>query len=238
MTFSLLARCPETGRFGMVISSSSPAVAARCAHARAGVGVAATQNITDPTLGPRLLDLMQAGASATEAMAEVVATAPFVDYRQLLCVDAQGRVATHSGAKTLGVWALAEGPGVVAAGNLLANPGIPQAMVDAFAATPGALGDRLVAALRAGRDAGGEAGPVHSAGLLMVDTESWPCAELRADWTDPDCPIEAVAKAWAVYAPQMPAYLQRARDPREAPSYGVPGDEGRGDEGRGDDGPR
>lgn len=225
MTFSLLARCPDTGRFGMVISSSSPAVAARCAHARAGVGVAATQNITDPTLGPRLLDLMQAGASATEAMAEVVATAPFVDYRQLLAVDAQGRVAMHSGANTLGVWALASGAGVVAGGNLLANDGVPQAMVEGFAAAKGDLGDRLVAALRAGRDAGGEAGPVHSAGLLMADADSWPCAELRADWTDPGCPIEAVAKAWDVYAPQMAAYIQRARDPRAAPSYGVPGDE-------------
>ncbi len=226
MTFSLLARCAETGRFGMVISSSSPAVAARCAHAQAGVGVAATQNITDPTLGPRLLDLMQAGASADQAMAEVVATAPHVDYRQLLCVDAQGRVATHSGGKTLGVWALAHGDGVVAGGNLLANRDVPQAMVDGFAAGSGALGDRLIAALRAGRDAGGEAGPVHSAGLLMVDADTWPCAELRADWTDPDCPIEAVALAWEVYAPQMAAYLQRARDPREAPSYGVPGDDG------------
>lgn len=61
MTFSLVARCTQTGRFGMVVSSSSPAVAARCAHARAGVGAAASQNVTDPTLGPRLLDLM-AGA--------------------------------------------------------------------------------------------------------------------------------------------------------------------------------
>ena len=69
----------------------------------------------------------------------------------------------------------------------------------------------------------GEAGPVHSAGLLMVDADSWPCADLRADWTDEACPIEAVARAWAVYAPQMAAYVQRARDPREAPSYGVPG---------------
>ena len=66
MTFSLLARCPDTGAFGMVISSSSPAVAARCAHARAGVGVAATQNITDPALGPRVLDVMEAGASAAK----------------------------------------------------------------------------------------------------------------------------------------------------------------------------
>jgi uncharacterized Ntn-hydrolase superfamily protein len=169
---------------------------------------------------------MQAGASAEQAMAEVVATAPYVDYRQLLCVDAQGRTATHSGSKTLGVWALAQGAAVVAGGNLLAGPAVPQAMVDAFAEAAGALGDRLIAALRAGRDAGGEAGPVHSAGLLMVDAELWPCAELRADWTDPDCPIEAVARAWDIYAPQMAAYLQRARDPREAPSYGVPGDDG------------
>lgn len=225
MTFSLLARCAVTGRFGMVISSSSPAVAARCAHARAGVGVAATQNITDPTLGPRLLDLMEAGATAAQAMAEVVATAPFIDYRQLLVVDRHGNTATHAGGNILGVWALASGQDVVAGGNLLANPAVPQAMVDAFAASTGDLGDRLITAFRAGRDAGGEAGPVHSAGLLMVDADSWPCAELRADWTDDACPIEAVARAWQVYAPQMPAYIQRARDPREAPSYGVPGDE-------------
>lgn len=225
MTFSLLARCARTGQFGMVISSSSPAVAARCAHARAGVGVAATQNITDPALGPRLLDLMEQGASAPEAMARVLAEAPFVDYRQLMCIDRAGRVASHSGAKTLGVWALAEGAGVVAGGNLLAGPGVPAAMVAGFEAAGGDFGDRLVAALQAGAAAGGEAGPVHSAGLLIVDRESWPLASLRCDWDEAARPIEAVARAWAVYAPQMAAYVQRARDPREAPSYGVPGDE-------------
>ncbi|MBC2834411.1 DUF1028 domain-containing protein [Paragemmobacter straminiformis] len=225
MTFSLLARCADTGRFGMVISSSSPAVAARCAHARAGVGVAATQNITDPTLGPRLLDAMGQGAGAAAAMAAVVAGAAHAEYRQLLCLDAKGNTATHSGTRILGVWNTAEGRDCVAGGNLLADDGVPQAMVAAFEASTGALGDRLVAALRAGRDAGGEAGPVHSAGLLMVDADTWPCAELRADWVDDGCPIEAVARAWQVYAPQMAAYIQRARDPREAPSYGVPGDE-------------
>ncbi len=225
MTFSLLARCAVTGRFGMVISSSSPAVAARCAHARAGVGVAATQNITDPTLGPRLLDAMAAGAGARAAMAGIVATAPHAEYRQLLCIDDQGRTATHSGSRILGVWNVAEGRDCVAGGNLLKTPDVPQAMVAAFEAATGDLGDRLVAALRAGRDAGGEAGPIHSAGLLMVDADTWPCAELRADWVDDACPIEAVARAWEVYAPQMAAYIQRARDPREAPKYGVPGDE-------------
>lgn len=224
MTFSLLARCGETGRFGMVIASSSPAVAARCAHARAGVGVVATQNITDPALGPQLLDAMAGGVDAAQAMAQVTASAPHIGYRQLLCIDRAGASAVHSGARVLGLWSTAQGRDCVAGGNLLANRAVPQAMVDAFVASAGELGDRLVAALRAGRDAGGEAGPVHSAGLLMVDVESWPCAELRADWCDDTCPIEAVARAWQVYAPQMPAYLQRARDPRDAPSYGVPGD--------------
>ncbi len=223
MTFSLLARCPETRRFGMVISSSSPAVAARCAHARAGVGVAATQNITDPGLGPRLLDLMAQGLSASAAMAQVVAEAPHVEYRQLMALDAQGRAALHSGAKILGVWGTAQGDGAVAGGNMLANPGVPQAMIAGFG-TQGELGDRLIAALQAGREAGGEAGPVHSAGMLMVDATSWPVAELRCDWLDDGDPIAAVARAWAIYKPQMAAYVQRARDPREAPSYGVAGD--------------
>ncbi|MGB4827831.1 MAG: DUF1028 domain-containing protein [Paracoccaceae bacterium] len=225
MTFSLLARCPDTGAFGMVISSSSPAVAARCAHARAGVGVAATQNITDPALGPRLLDLMEAGASAAKAMAQVVAEAPFVEYRQLLCVDRTGGVATHSGGKTLGTWSLAEGEAVVAGGNLLAHDGVPKAMVAGYHAAQGSFGDRLVAALVAGAAAGGEAGPVHSAGLLVVDRESWPCAWLRQDWSEAATPIEDLCRAWEVYQPQMAAYVQRARDPREAPAYGVPGDE-------------
>lgn len=225
MTFSLLARCPETGCFGMVIASSSPAVAARCAHARAGVGVAASQNVTDPALGPRLLDLMAAGAPAADAVAQVVAEAPFIDWRQVMAVDAAGRVAHHSGNQTLGIWAVAEGAGVIAGGNLLAQDGVPAAMVAGFAAATGDFGDRLVAALQAGAAAGGEAGPVHSAGLLIVDRESWPVASLRCDWDDAAQPIAAVARAWAVYAPQMAAYVQRAKDPRAAPSYGVPGDE-------------
>ena len=223
MTFSLLARCPRTRRFGMVISSSSPAVAARCAHARAGVGVAASQNITDPALGTTLLDLMAGGLSAPDAVARVVAGTPHVGYRQLMAVDAQGRTAVHSGAHILGVWNTAQGDGVVAGGNLLANPDIPAAMIAGFGTT-GDLGDRLIAALRAGRDTGGEAGPVHSAGLLMVDAASWPCAELRCDWVDDTCPIDAVTRAWEVYAPQMAAYIQRARDPGQAPNYGVAGD--------------
>jgi len=78
--------------------------------------------------------------------------------------------------------------------------------------------------MRSGLKAGGEAGPVHSAGMKIVDKMTWPIADLRCDWNT-NCPIEEVATAWDVYKPQLDAYVQRAIDPREAPSYGVPGDD-------------
>lgn len=224
MTFSLVARCAETGMFGVVIASSSPAVAARCAHARAGIGAVASQNVTDPALGPLTLDLMAGGLTAAEAIAEVREKGRFIDYRQVLAVDARGGTAIHSGSHALGIWTQAQGVDCAAGGNLLANDRVPQAMVDGFTASKGPLGDRLIAALRAGRDAGGEAGPVHSAGLMLVDQVPWPVADLRVDWTD-SCPVDALAALWALYQPQLAAYVQRALDPRAAPSYGVPGDE-------------
>jgi len=224
MTFSLVARCEQTGMFGMAISSSSPAVAARCAFARAGVGAVASQNVTDPTLGPQTLDLMESGLTAIKAIAEVKKLGKFIEYRQVLAVDKHGGTEIHSGPNSLGIWTDAQAHNVASGGNLLANDGVPQAIVDGFLAAKGHIGDRLIAAMRAGLKAGGEAGPVHSAGMLIVDKVSWPVAELRCDWTE-DCPIENIAAAWDIYKPQLDAYIQRALDPREAPSYGVPGDE-------------
>ncbi len=224
MTFSLVARCADTGMFGIAISSSSPAVAARCAYARAGVGAVASQNVTDPTLGPLTLDLLEQGQSAAQAIAGVVAQGRFIEYRQLLAVDGAGLTAIHSGPNSLGIWTQAQAENVASGGNMLANEGVPQAIVDGFLAAQGHIGDRLIAAMRAGLAAGGEAGPVHSAGLKIVDRVSWPVADLRCDWTE-DCPIEAIAIAWDIYKPQLEAYVQRALDPREAPSYGVPGDD-------------
>ena len=224
MTFSIAARCPTTGMFGLAISSSSPAVAARCAHVRAGVGAVATQNITDPTLGPLGLDLMARGASASQARDILVATRPHMDYRQLTLIDASGRTAVFSGSGTLGQNAVAQGEGVVAAGNLLAHTAVPQLMVEAYLAATGDLGDRLLEALRAGLAQGGEAGPVHSAGLLLVRAVAWPVADLRVDWDESD-PIGALGRLWAIYQPQLEAYVERALDPTGAPRFGVPGDE-------------
>ena len=223
MTFSIVARDTATGMFGMAISSSSPAVAARCAHARAGVGVVASQNITDPRLGPKGLDLLAAGLTAAEALERLRASEPYIEYRQLLLIDRRGTTAVHSGAEALGINAVADGSGVAAAGNLLAHTGVPETMVAAFLAASGHLGARLLTAMRAGLDRGGEAGPVHSAGLLVVDKVPWPVVDLRVDWDDVD-PIGRLEALWAIYASQIDAYVGRALSPAGAPSFGVAGD--------------
>jgi len=224
MTFSLVARCPKTGMFGVAISSSSPAVAARCSYARAGVGAVASQNVTDPALGPKTLDLLANGLSSQDAINEIVRISDHTEYRQVLAVDQFGQTAIHSGPNSLGIWTQAQSTNVASGGNMLANDSVPQAVVDAYLASSGHIGDRLIRSMKAGLAAGGEAGPLHSAGMMIVDKVSWPVADLRCDWTE-KCPIEAIATAWEIYKPQLEAYIQRALDPRQAPSYGVPGDE-------------
>ena len=122
----------------------------------------------------------------------------------------------------LGVWGAVEGAGCAAGGNLLADADVPAAMVAAYAGTTGHLADRLMATLEAGLAAGGEAGPVHSAGLKVADRLDWPLVDLRVDWSDD--PIGDLRRLWTLYAPQMQAYVDRAECPDAAPSYGVPGD--------------
>ena len=225
MTFSLVAHDRVTGAFGMVVTSSSPAVAARCAHLRSGVGGAASQNVTNPTLGALMLDRLEAGASADEAMAAATAADPDIEHRQLTVVDGAGRTAAYSGSGTLGTHAVALGTDAVAAGNLLTTPKVVDAMLAGFEQCDGpAFEDRLLAALVAGRDAGGEEGPEHSCGLVVSDPRArWLVTDLRVDWRDDD-PIGELARLWELWRLQKEDYLKRALAPGSAPSYGVPGD--------------
>jgi uncharacterized Ntn-hydrolase superfamily protein len=96
-------------------------------------------------------------------------------------------------------------------------------MVDGFAAASGDFGARLLAGLTAGQRRGGEAGPVHSAGLKIVRDVEWPIVDLRVDWADAD-PIGELERLCRRYAPQIENYVRRALDPAAAPSFGVPGD--------------
>ena len=224
MTFSIAGRCAKSGAFGVAITTSSIAVGARCPHACAGVGAVATQNVTDPNLGPMLLDLMSQGLSARDSIDSIIRNRPHIEYRQLTAVDRHGNSASWSGKNILGVHAVAEQRDCVAAGNLLKSASLPMVMTAAFAANADQhLAERLLRSLEAGLESGGEEGPVHSAALLVYHQQAFPLVSLRVDWNDEN-PIRILRKLWEDYRPQMGAYLQRAVDPTQAPSYGVPGD--------------
>ncbi|MCE4052346.1 DUF1028 domain-containing protein [Pseudomonas sp. Au-Pse12] len=225
MTFSIVGRCAETGQLGIAISSSSIAVGARCPWVRAGVGAVATQNVTLPALGPQILDLLESQRlDPADALERALGRNGWSQYRQVTVIDNQGRTALFSGQEALGLHNAVAGEQCVAAGNLLASPKVIEAMVQAFETTPGLLAERLLAAMQAAMAAGGEAGPVHSAALSVVDDLTWPIVDLRVDWADAD-PIGQLAGLWQAYRPQMQDYLTRALDPTAAPSYGVPGNE-------------
>jgi uncharacterized Ntn-hydrolase superfamily protein len=220
MTFSIAARCPETGMLGVAVTSSSISVGARCAAARAGIGAALSQNITDPRLGPALLDRLGQGLSPAEALADL-GTKHDINPRQLAVIDRQGRIAWHSGAGVIGLNNGATGQDCVAIGNILANDRIPLAVVDAFEASSGPLPGRLIAALEGGLAAGGEAGPIRSAGLLVAWREAWPYVDLRVDWHE--TPLAELAALWRLYRDQADDYVTRALNPENAPAFGVPG---------------
>ncbi len=222
MTFSILAT-DDKGAVGIAVTSSSPAVAARCIHLRAGVGGASSQNITDPRLGTALLDALESGKLPRDAMDSVVRDRDLIEHRQLTVLDLHGDGAAFSGQGSLGVHHDRVAPGVVAAGNLLTSPEVVEAVVDGFLAGTGELEERLLAALETGLAAGGEAGPVRSAGLAVVREVPWRETDLRVDWSEQ--PIRGLRELLEVWLPQRDDYVTRGLNPEAAPSYGVPGDE-------------
>lgn len=221
MTFSLVVR--DGDAFGMVVCSSSPAVASRCVHLRAGVGGVASQNVTNPYLGSVALDALAAGADANAALDAAVAAERHPEFRQVIVVDRSGNTAIHTGPKALGIRNEVKTKGVAAAGNMLQDEGVIQALVDGYASSNApTLEGRLLDGLDAALAAGGEAGPVHSAGMQVTEDVPWPVTDLRVDWHDD--PIGELRRLWAVWEPQKADYRTRGLDPTAAPSYGVPGD--------------
>ena len=221
MTFSLAVRDGDT--LGSVICSSSPAVGARCVHLRDGVGAVHSQNITDPRLGVRLLDLLEDGATASQAVARVVAAEATSPWRQLVVVDAHGSSAVHSGLEALGIVGEHQAPDAAAAGNMLAAPEIPRRLVEAWSAATGSVEERLLAALRSAIEHGGEAGPVRSAAITVVSGHGWRTTDLRIDWSGD--PLAAMTELVELWLPQRDDYVERAENPARSAGYGVPGDD-------------
>ena len=216
MTFSVVGMCRQTGMFGAAVTTSSIGVGSRCPFARAGVGAVLTQHRTDPRLGPRGLELLAAGQSASQVMAALVQGNPTIGWRQLAVIDTQGETAYYHGDRISSIHAAAQGNAVCAIGNILRSEDVPQAMVEAFGQEPEAhLAERLLRALEAGLEAGGELKQVKSAALLVVHEQLFPLVDLRVE-LDPQ-PLVALRFLWELYLPQLELYVRRAIDPDSVP---------------------
>ncbi|ORE92898.1 hypothetical protein ATO13_13990 [Stappia sp. 22II-S9-Z10] len=213
MTYSIAARCPHTGQFGVAVTTSSIAVGPRCAFARPGVGAVLTQHQTDPRLGPIGLDLLEQGFGAAEVITRLTTSGdPHIERRQLAVVDSAGATAAFHGAKIWSVHGEAHCDGAVAIGNIIRTPDVPAAMIACFEARADEpLAERLVAALEAGKAAGGEWKQEKSAALLVMGEESFPLVDLRVD-LDRHA-IDQLRFLWDTYRPMVDMYVARALAP-------------------------
>ncbi|MDA0996993.1 MAG: DUF1028 domain-containing protein [Proteobacteria bacterium] len=216
MTFSLVGMCKRTGMFGAAVTTSSIGVGSRCQYARPGVGAVLTQHRTDPTLGPKGLDLLQSGLSAEQTVAQLRKGNDTIGWRQLAVIDAKGRTAAFHGKHIVSVHADAKGKSSCAIGNIIRNDKIPKKMVDAFESAPAEhLAERLLRGLEAGLQAGGEFKQIKSAALLVVHEQPFPLVDLRVEFDR--APLEELRFLWEIYRGQMDQYVVRAVDPYSIP---------------------
>lgn len=167
-TFSIVARDPQTGELGVAVQSHWFSVGSVVPWAEAGVGAVATQSFVDPSYGKLGLDLMRAGKSAPDALKSLLAGDEGRDVRQVAMIDAQGRVLAHTGSKDIQSAGHITGRDYSVQANLMLNDKIWPAMSRAFETTKGDLADRMLAALDAAQEAGGDIRGRQSAALIVV----------------------------------------------------------------------
>ena len=175
MTYSIVARDPDTGELGVAVQSHWFSVGSIVTWARPGIGAVATQANADPGYGPQLLDLLAAGVHAEQALATLVANDPAGHSRQVAVVDAAGHVAAHTGSTCMAYAGHVTGAGVSCQANIMATERVWPAMLEAFGAAGGSLTSRLLAALDAAEREGGDLRGRQSAAILVVapDAEPW-----------------------------------------------------------------
>lgn len=212
MTFAIAARCADSGRFGVAISTRALAVTSRCPFFAPGVGVVVTMARTDPRLGPLGINLLKLGYSAQRALDEIAASDPHIGWRQLCVIDRDGNAAARTGELNK-TWsgAIVE-RNLVAMGNNLKSEKTAGGMAAAWRGGEGQpFAERLLAALEAGRDAGGQNGGQNSAGLVIYDREIYPYMDLRVDAHAE--PVGELRRVFGMFNPLADYYYGRPGQP-------------------------
>ena len=194
MTWSIIARGPA-GEFGIAIASRFFAVGMLCAHARSGVGAVATQALVNPHYGPQGLDFLSQGVSPEKAIRELTSKDEGRDHRQLHMIDAQGRIAAHTGSKCIEWCGHLAGDGYSVAGNMLTGPEVLQSTAKKYLESKNlSFAERLLEALHAGEKAGGDKRGKQAAALRIHATEDYPFLDIRVD--DHEDPIEELKRLY------------------------------------------
>lgn len=171
MTYSIVARDPETAEMGVATQSQAFAVGSSVPWGEPGFGVIATQSVAEPFYGEVGLDLLRGGMTATEALTALRSVDPHPERRQLAMVDTHGEIAAYTGDDCIAAAGHATGDGCVALANMAAGEEVWHAMVAAYEACPGPLVTRLLDALEAGEAAGGDVRGQRSAAIMVVRAE-------------------------------------------------------------------
>ncbi len=217
MTFSIIARCEETGMFGMAIATRPMAIGAKCPFLAPGIGGLLVQANGDPELGPLGLELLRMGYSAGKVLREIEASdgPEKIEWRQIAVIDKRGDTAAKTGSASEDWNGHIAKPNVCALGNRLTGEATVTEMMAAFDASAGeALAERLMRALEAGRDAGGQVAGQHSTDLVVYNRKSYAWVDLRAD--EHDEPVGELRRLYELYIPLIGYYDRRPANPSMA----------------------
>ena len=226
MTFTAIGACPETGRLGIGIATYSLGVGGYCPFFERGVAVLSTQAFANPALGPQAVAALRKTPDPERVLAELAESDTGFDWRQVVIAAADGRVAAHTGPHTRPWSGHIAGEGFAVFGNVLAGEATVQAMAAAWRERAGAdLSERLLAAIEAGRDAGGQAAPdgthlqERSAALIVRGADIVEDIDLRVDLHDDA--VGELRRLYDTYRIYLPYYALRARSPAETPPQDV-----------------
>ena len=174
MTYSIVARDPDTGELGVAVQSHWFSVGSIVTWARPGIGAVATQANAEVSYGPRALSLLAQGVAAPDALERLVAVDPGGHSRQVAVVDTAGRVGVHTGPSCIAYAGHVTGDGVSCQANIMVSERVWPAMLAAFTAASGSLTERLLSALEAAEREGGDLRGRQSAAILVVPAEGEP----------------------------------------------------------------
>jgi len=218
MTLTVVAREAKSGLLGIAQATNPLSVGGRCPFIRANVGAVSTQAYTDPGLGPLAIELLTLGHSPEKVMKELGESDAHFAWRQIGIVDRHGRVAVHSGKECKTHTNAITGEGYVVMGNYLLTDKVVPEMDRAWRESEGKLfEERLLAAVTAGRNQGGDLGGHRSAALLVYETEAYARTDLRVDFVPkrekgPDS-VDALKELLDRWAPMIEYYKFRPHKP-------------------------